>query len=369
MPEKRFSIFVMANRSASFYQLCQCFRGLPTAETDWMSVIGLANQTMTTPALIESVQRSPEIVPRDASSYITEIYERNLVRNDRLLVQLMEAVAALNGRRITPVLLKGSAFLATVPREEMATRLISDLDICVSVTEFDASLQCLLELGYRVYYRAPEGATKCYADLERPADVGMIDLHQGPPGHDFFYNPLGDIKRYCELRSFEQAEAYLPSATYHALSLIIHDQFQDSDYWVGDIDMRHLLDLRRLANTSDGVDWCALASYARGKLARNALETQLVSLCSLLDVDVPIKMRNRLLPRLQHRRRILQIRFPSLRQAFLLVALLDYHHYRAEVGKDQRIASGSGRKSWRLPRLDSIRWLLDLSRQPRNGKI
>src|SRR5664279_2475205 len=102
MPEKRFSIFVMANRSASFYQLCQCFRGLPTAETDWMSVIGLANQTMTTPALIESVQRSPEIVPRDASSYITEIYERNLVRNDRLLVQLMEAVAALNGSRITP---------------------------------------------------------------------------------------------------------------------------------------------------------------------------------------------------------------------------------------------------------------------------
>lgn len=359
----------MVNKRSSFNQLCQCFRGLPLAETDWMSVIGLANQTMTTPALIEAVRKSPEIVPRDAKSYITEIYERNLIRNDRLLVQLMEAVAALNGGRITPVLLKGSALLATVPRDQMATRLVSDLDICVSVAEFDASLECLLELGYRVFYRSGEGATKCYADLERPTDVGMIDLHQGPPGHNFFYSSMGDIRRYCELRAFQQGEAYLPTATYHALSLIIHDQFQDSDYWVGDIDMRHLLDLRRLANTSDGIDWCALASYARGRLARNALETQLVSLFSLLDVDVPVKMRNRLLPRLQHWRRILQIRFPSLRQAFLLVVLLDYYHYRAEVGKDQRIASGLGPKNWSLPRLDSIRWLLDLSRQPRSGKI
>jgi hypothetical protein len=360
----------MVSKRSSFNQLCQCFRGAPLAETDWMSVIGLANQTMTTPALIEAVRESPEIVPLDARSYITEIYERNLVRNDRLLAQLMEAVAALNRGRITPVLLKGSALLATVPRDQMATRLVSDLDICVpGAAEFDASLECLRELGYRVFYRSGEGATKCYADLERPTDVGMIDLHQGPPGHSFFYNSMGDITRYCDLRAFEQGEAYLPNATYHALSLIIHDQFQDSDYWVGDIDMRHLLDLRRLANTSDGVDWCALASYARGSLARNALETQLVSLFSLLDVDVPVKMRSRLLPRLQHWRRTLQIRFPSLRQTFLLLAILDYYHYRAEVGKDQRIANGLGPRNWSFPRLDSIRWLLDLSRQPRNGKI
>ena len=188
-----------------------------------------------------------------------------MVRNDRLLAQLTEAVATLNCSRITPVLLKGSALLATASRDQMATRLISDLDICVPAAEFETSLDCLLKIGYDVYFRAPEGAAKCYADLERPVDAGMIDLHQGPPGNDFFYRSMGDMRQHCELRTFEKAEAYVPTATFHALMLIIHDQFQDSDYWVGDIDMRHLLDMRHLASTPGGIDWAASSVLCAGK--------------------------------------------------------------------------------------------------------
>jgi hypothetical protein len=335
-----------------------------------MSLIGLANQTMTTPALIEVVRRFPERVPHDASRYINEIFERNLIRNDRLLAQLMEAVAALNRSRIIPVLLKGSALLATTQRDRMGTRLISDLDVVVSPAEFETSLECLIKIGYRVYNRTPEGAVKCFADLERPEDAGMIDLHQGPPGRDFFYRSMGDLKQYCELRAFEQGEAYVPSATYHALLLIIHDQFQDSDYWLGNIDLRHLLDMRYLANTSGGIDWNALASFARGPLARNALEAQLMTLFSLLNVDVPINMRKRLLPRMQYWRRVVQIRFPLLRHAFLLMALLDYQNYLKEVGLKQSFARHLGPKtSAFLPQLRTMHRLLDLSRKQRNGKI
>ena len=367
--KKTILAFAMVSQATSFKQLCQCFRGLPLAKTDWMSVICLANKTMTTPALFEFIRQSPEFVPRDVSRYITEIYERNLMRNDHLLVQLREAVEALNNNCIRPVLLKGSALLATMPREQMAKRLISDLDICVSEKKFETSLECLLKIGYRVYYRAPKGAIKCYADLERPNDVGMIDLHRGPPGHDFYYKTIGKTEQYCTLQAFEQGEAFIPSATYHALLLIIHDQFQDSDYWVGDIDMRHLLDLRLLANTPAGIDWHVLGSFARGKLAKNAMETQLISLFSLLDVDVPLAMRKRLIPRMQYWRRVIQIRFPSLRKALLLMALLDYYHYRVEVGQDRRIASGLGSKTWIFPQLANIRWLFDLSQRPRNGKM
>ena len=84
---------------------------------------------------------------------------------------------------------------------------------------------------------------------------------------------------------------------------------------------------------------------------------------------MPVKMRNRLLPRLQHWRRVLQVRFPNLRYALLPMVLLDYHHYRTEVELDQRIANRLEPKTWVLPQLVSIRWLLDLSRKPRNGKI
>src|SRR5260370_24038526 len=122
----------MTNQSASIVHLCQCFRGSSPKSIDWMSLIGLANRTLTTPTLMNFVKLFPERVPPDAHRYITEIFERNLLRNDRLTTQLAQAVAALNKKGVTPVLLKGAAMLATNGRFCSATRLISDLDILVA---------------------------------------------------------------------------------------------------------------------------------------------------------------------------------------------------------------------------------------------
>lgn len=359
----------MVSQSASLSHLCQCFRGAMPKHIDWMSLIGLANQTLTAPALQDVVERYPDAIPHDVSRYINEIVARNLVRNDRLAAQLMEALVALNTNGITPVLLKGSAILATSPRKQVGRRLISDLDLLVSPDETRSAFECLLRLGYRVHYAAPDGAAKWYADLERPGDVGMIDLQQSPPGHRFFYSAAGDIRQHCQRLSLERGSAYIPSATYHALALIIHDQFQDADYWVGKIDLRHLLDLRELANSPDGIDWKHLASLTPGKLAKNAIETQLVTLNALLGVDVPHGMRTRLMPRLQHWRRTLRARMPALRHAFFLLLLFDYGNYRAEVGLEERMAKHLKPEARILPRMETARFLLDLSREQRVGKV
>jgi hypothetical protein len=334
-----------------------------------MSLIGLANQTLTTPALKDIVERYPDQVSSDVRHYVDEIFKRNVVRNDRLSAQLVEALTALNEGKITPVLLKGSAMLVSSYHCRAGTRLISDLDILVSPEEAEAASNCLRKLGYSVHFQSPDGAAKWYADLERPGDAGMIDLHQKPPGHGFFYGISGDAKQHCRLLSWMGTSVYIPSSTYHALMLIIHDQFQDADYWVGKIDLRHLLDLRDLANSPDGIDWELLAFLAPGKLARNAMETQLVALSSLLGVDLPAEMRSRLVPRIQHRRRMLQLRLPILSHAFLLTALLDYQNYRAVLGVSEELTSRLKLKKRILPRVDTARFLLGLSREQRAGKV
>jgi hypothetical protein len=318
---------------------------------------------------VETVARHPERIPADVRDYVLEIFERNVARNERLSTQLAEALAALNGEKITPVLLKGSAVLVSACPSRTGARLISDLDLLVSPAEAEVALNCLHKLGYGIHSRAPDGAAKWYADLVRPGDAGMIDLHQKPPGHGFFYGMSGDVTHNCRLLSWRGTSVYIPSPTYHALMLIVHDQFQDADYWVGKIDLRHLLDLRDLAHEPDGIDWKRLAFFFPGKLARNAMATQLVGLSGLLEVDVPPELRSGAVPRIQHLRRMLQIRLPALRRAFLLTALLDYRNYRAVLGVSGAVTPGFALTKRILPRLDTARFLLGLSGEQRAGKL
>ncbi|MGY4326391.1 hypothetical protein ACVWWG_000805 [Bradyrhizobium sp. LB7.2] len=107
----------MAKHSAALTSLCNCLRGLPPADVEWTSVIGLANETLTTPALIDFVDQFASVLPDDVCAYIRQVYHRNVLRNDRLAVQLEEAVIAMNGQGVTPILLKGAATLATAPDE------------------------------------------------------------------------------------------------------------------------------------------------------------------------------------------------------------------------------------------------------------
>jgi Uncharacterised nucleotidyltransferase len=359
----------MANHSRALFDLCACFRGSIPKRADWTSLLGLANQTLTTPALMEVVSRFERALPEDVCVYVREIYLRNQARNGRLAGQLAEAVKAINDCGVTPILLKGAAMLATASESRRGSRLMADLDIMISTKQSAAVLGRLLALGYTLDYQSRPEDEKWYVDLKRPSDVGMIDLHDSAPGPAFFYCPLGDLTRHCELTAIGEGSAYVPSATVQALMLIVHDQFQDHDYWIGDIDMRHLLDLRDLARSPAGIDWDRLAALAPSKLARNAVESQLVALSAMLGVDVPIPMRTRFIPRLQYRRRVTQARFPLLRWPLLSIALLDYANYRDGPGLKKGAGTNAG-GPWRvLPKIDTLRWLLALSGYSRTGKF
>jgi hypothetical protein len=364
----------MTSHSRTFTDLFACFRGTVAPDTDWMALLALANQTLTTTALIEVTERCTNQIPDDVRGYVREMFDRNVMRNDRLAAQLSETVAALNSRDITPILLKGAARLASTPQAQWGIKLMSDLDIVVAPHEVDPALEAMFAAGYTLHFQTPPNSNKWYAELKRPSDVGMVDLHQMLPGPAFFYRPAGDILQHCRLVQIGQGSAYVPSATLQALILIIHDEFQDSDYWTGHIDVRHLLDLRDLARSTEGIDWNRLAAMAPNRLARNALETQLVALATLLDVEVPIALRQRLIPRLQFQRRLSQAKFPMLRAVLLPVAMLDYRNYRTGVGRGggasgSESGGSSGSKRWRLPRKDTLRFLLSRTREDRVGKI
>ena len=150
------------------------------SNSDWMAVLELANNTLTTPFLIDLINQSEQSVPEDVETFVRDIYRRNALRNDRLKAQLEErrrnglrndrlraqleeAVAALNERDVIPVLLKGSAILATAAPERRATRIMADLDILVDPEQVETALQVLADLDYQSHFRAPPGSKKQYS--------------------------------------------------------------------------------------------------------------------------------------------------------------------------------------------------------------
>ena len=78
-------------------------------------------------------------------------------------------------------------------------------------------------------------------------------------------------------------------------------------------------------------------------------------------------MRTRFIPRLQHWRSSAQARLPLLRQGLLPVTVLNYRNDRDGLGASNRQRMTIGNRKWRLPKSDTLRFLLALSRKRRVG--
>lgn len=297
-----------------FGTLLGCLAGEAPPQADWSSLLATANQALVTGIL---AARIGDRAPREAKAFLGTIHRRARERNSRLARQLDEAVTALNGAGIQPILLKGTAVLRTAG-SSYGARILSDLDIMVPARSMATARQCLEAIGYRLWLS--EDSPFAPMNLCREQDVGMVDLHCRTkiryPGFDF-----EDLVGDCAEVGLGRARAWLPSPTSQALILILHDQLQERDYWRGLVDLRHLLDIAELARTSAGIDWARLAVHFPRGYPRNALDVQLSTLELLFGVPVPLPHRPGWTG-FQLSRRIFQLRWPYLRPFFTLLTLL-----------------------------------------------
>ena len=330
-------------------QLCAALRGQPPADADWTAMVNLANQSLVTPTLAAAVPAPPDVAP-----FLDEVLARNRERNRRLFAQLDDALAPLNAAGVTPVLLKGAALRVTVG--EPFDRLLSDIDLLVGSHEVEPAIAALQAAGFGLAQRYPGASVHVVAELGRPQDVGYLDLHQRPPGPPAIAATTG---RLVPAR-LPGGEALVPDPATQILHLVLHDQFHDGDYWRGGFDLRHLLDLTRLAPRLTPADWTWLRNACGPSLVRRALEAQLNAARHLFAGAAPSLTVRRW--RLQHEHPALRLPLAALT---VLLEWQDLAAYRAADRAGRRDLAVSPERVTPARRLERIRKIAAVA----SGKI
>jgi len=285
-------------------------QGRASPDVDWMLLLELANKALVTPALYRALEASGALAeaPDDVAKFMAEVTVLNDERNARLRRAAGDAVNALNVANIEPVLLKGMAIWASLPPQAGFSRMTSDIDLLVSPDQTEGAITALQEAGFDLLARYEGPSTHVVAELGRPTDVGIIDLHQHPPG------PRGMIPAFGVGGLPTQLEwngrVRVPSPAEQILLMCLHDQFHDGGYWRGGFDLRHLKDLADLTWAPQGVDWRALEALTPTRLLRNAVHTELIAAQRLAGAILPNEISRRLAPRLQYQRHFAQHLYP-----------------------------------------------------------
>lgn len=268
-------------------------RGHPVAGADWLAIIELANHTLLTPAVHAALVRSGRSaeLPQDVRDYLGFLHDCNRTRNRMMRAQLRDVVAHLNQSGIAPILLKGAVPLFVADEDELAERITSDLDVGVEAIDMAAARRAMLAAGYVEAAQSRE--------MVLPEGGAILDIrqfHGGGPGVPEAVVRGGVVAR-------------IPSVEARALHWTLHDLVKEGDYWRGRIDLRHLYDLVRL-HELEGVDWARVRAAAPGRIAREAVDTQLLALGHFFGVPVPADCSGSRLARAQHWRRVFSATHP-----------------------------------------------------------
>lgn len=113
-------------------------------------LVKLASSHLMIPALYINLKQNGllNLVNNDFKKYIKYIYELNKSRNINLIKELRELSKLYIENEIDHVFLKGSSYLAYGRFNDVGERMIGDIDVLVSKSDYDKSIRLSKSFGY-----------------------------------------------------------------------------------------------------------------------------------------------------------------------------------------------------------------------------
>ena len=234
---------------------------LKSTSIDWDAVVKVSTAHYVFPALYCNFKRADflKYLPHELVSYMEHITDINRERNTQIIQQAQELNSLLLANNIRPIFLKGTGNLLSGIYEDIAERMIGDIDFIFSKEEYSKAITVLIEFGY--YRKAPSIPTKRhYSRLIKKGSIAAVEIHK-----DLLLEKYVNEFNYSFVNKDSQVidgTAVLSYANKLNLS-IIANQINDNGFYYKTMALRNAYDVFLLSKKTNAKD----AVYSLDKLS------------------------------------------------------------------------------------------------------
>ena len=151
-------------------------------KVEWEQVVWVSTGQFVFAAFYLQFKRAgllPEL-PADLVEYMEEYTDLNRDRNQQIIDEAHEITSLLNQKGITPVFLKGTAHLLDNLYEDIAERVVGDIDFLVHEKDMMTVVDVLMELEFEIaenYDPKYLKLTKHYPRLRNDNRAAAVEVH------------------------------------------------------------------------------------------------------------------------------------------------------------------------------------------------
>lgn len=231
-------------------------KALQLNDINWELFVKISTSQLVLPALYCNYKRKNllQFLPNDLVSYMYEITELNRDRNVKIIEQINVLNSLLKQNGVSPIFLKGSSYLIQGLYDDIAERMIGDIDFLVSKNEYDLASIILSDHNYKpvsqLGYHFPQ--FKHYPRLFNNDLIAAVEIHKEMVNKKYvkefnFDKIKGEI-------THENGYSFLGNNDQKALS-IFSNQINDDGFKLKKVNLKNAYDFLLLNNIKPGTDF------------------------------------------------------------------------------------------------------------------
>ena len=155
---------------------------LKSTSIDWDAVVKVSTAHYVFPALYCNLQRANFLhyLPQELVSYMEHITDINRERNKQIIAQAKELNNFLLANNIRPIFLKGTGNLLVGLYEDIAERMVGDIDFIFSKEDYSKAIIILREFGYSDVFKTDNNYPQFrhYQRLKNTNNIAAIEIHK-----------------------------------------------------------------------------------------------------------------------------------------------------------------------------------------------